>query len=157
MSFAEKAEFIAQDQKNQAKNNFPNILKEWIQNLKENTITGSYGISRTKAFNEFQKGNKTWKTVSSNFLFWTTRLQNITFVSLFCISGILLLLNCKLCNLPMFFLGTIVVYSILTSGVSFFQGDRFHIVLYPLILIFSSNQLFFTGLRLLRKSNWALR
>jgi len=122
------------DLQDQLQNNLGNILREYLGNLKDNTKAGSYAIkvTRSEKIKKEQIRNVAW---IADFLFRISSRQNSFLVFLFVLSLILLLKYLRMDNIILLSLVIIIAYVILTSGVSFWQGDRFHFILYPLILI----------------------
>lgn len=127
----EEANSIAQkDFINQLTNNTFNVFKAYIDDLHHNTTDGSSrlltseNISKTSYF-EFLK----------KVFFYISKFQNITltfigfFLSLYFISK-----GYRRAKFS-FLVAGFILYTIFISGVSCAQGDRFHIVTYPFVLI----------------------
>ncbi len=111
------------------------VLKEYGKNLIENSYGGSFAISAL-SYNE-SKGD--FRQSITKALFNFSRLQNVFFIGLFVVS--LYLMIGKRLNLGLVLLTAIIGYVILTSGISFWQGDRFHFILYPSIILLFMAQL----------------
>lgn len=127
----DEANSIAQkDFINQLINNTTNVFKAYVDDLHHNTTDGSSrlltseNISKTSYF-EFLK----------KVFFFISKIQNITltfigfFLSLYFISK-----GYRKAKFS-FLVAGFILYTIFISGVSCAQGDRFHIVTYPFVLI----------------------
>jgi 4-amino-4-deoxy-L-arabinose transferase-like glycosyltransferase len=123
------------DFKYEVQTNFINVVKAYCYNLCENSFRGSAGITTEKelyasAFN--YRINK--------ILYQITALNNVVIsVLALIILPIFILKNSKKIEKPLFkillFLNALSVYIMLVSAISFFQRDRFHIVIVPLVLL----------------------
>lgn len=123
------------DLKDQLQNNTANLIGAYFVNLFQNSIGGSTPIAmcENKAQLPF------FETVK--FVMKTSaKLQNIAL-------SLMAVLLCgwaivrRQSELPVFVSAMIVVISVALYGISSDQGDRFHLVLYPLILLLSGRWL----------------
>ncbi len=123
------------DLKEQLKNNKMNLFKAYLSNLYENATTGNVVIWDAK---------NTYKTSDfdsiKTMLFAFSKWQN----SIFTLIGLLLGFYFLLRKEVVFFkvVAFYVVYIILISGISSEQGDRFHLVVFPFVLILLGRFLF---------------
>lgn len=136
-SYKELSEISNKDLIDQIKNNFPNVIREWMRNLKQNSYVGAYGIKKAKKVHKINS-NETY-LFTSNLLYKISTMQNKFYILLFLLSLLMVVMNLFKTNVAIYILTTIISYVILTSGISFSQGDRFHCILYPLILILFLN------------------
>jgi hypothetical protein len=122
----EISQISSSDMKKQLSDNFPELIHEYIKNLFENTKNLSPWIVYTQ-----YATNK--KNIISTLLGYISLLQNVFYISLLGLSLILLIKYYKV-NLAIYILIGIALYVFLTSGISASQGDRFHIIIYPMIM-----------------------
>ena len=125
LSWNEKKNISITDFKDQLSNNIGNIVKEYSFNLLENSVGGNAEIRLLR--------DKT-QSLTLRILHVISRIQNIFYIITFVISGAYLLLYFKRFNPMMLVLTMIPAYIILTSGISFWQGDRFNVVLIPIFI-----------------------
>lgn len=125
LNYPEQKKIASQDLKNQVLNNTFYLFKAYLDNLYHNTIDSSLAINDLKTKHTLIK--KTAILISS--------IQNIFFTLI----GVLLCLYYLILEQPrnklLIITCLIISYVFLTSGISCSQGDRFHIVVYPLIII----------------------
>jgi hypothetical protein len=116
--------------------NRKNVLRAVWQNIVMNSSDGNLAIATLR---NCEKSTRfvVWQRVFAN----VTRWQNKLF-SMFCVAGMagvaLVVLRKRKIDGPilmMCFMNAIVAYLLLTSGISFWQGDRFNAVLYPFTFI----------------------
>jgi hypothetical protein len=129
-SYKEKSQICSEDLKCQIRENTYVVFKQWSLNIIENSISGSNFLSTIK-----RENNNTYISIFSGILYNIARLQNLFFMLVFFFSTLMILKNIFRYNIIIFLLATIVAYVILTSGISFGQGDRFHYILYPVIMV----------------------
>lgn len=116
------------DFKDQFTSNLNNVLIEYVKNIYGNTNIGSGTIPIY--VNNSKSGLKI------NIILWEiSRYQNILFVFLSLFSFVFILYYRKKVDVFILISSGTVLYIILISGISFWQGDRFHIVFYPLVII----------------------
>ncbi|MCK5824152.1 MAG: hypothetical protein KAG96_01965 [Ichthyobacteriaceae bacterium] len=129
----EKSVIATDDLKYQVSTNIINILKEYTLNFAENSVGGSIIIETVQGIN-IDNNNSIYKTTNS-FLHLITKLQNIFYIVIFILSLLILLKKYNKIDFAIYPLLVIVLYVLLTSGISFWQGDRFNIILYPIIIV----------------------
>ena len=126
-SFKEISQICKDDLKRQIMNHPHIIFKQWILNIANNSISGSSILN--------VKGDKNrLSSVFSELFYIITSFQNFFFILIYLFSVITILRGFFRCNFAIILLATLVAYVILTSGISFWQGDRFHYILYPTII-----------------------
>ncbi len=133
LSWGEKSIVSKNDFKNQLSNNKINILKEYILNVIENAENACSSIIGTERVKNIKQDR--FHIFARNFLSLISKIQNIFFTSLIPISFLLILYKRKEITIAITISFTCMAYIVLTSGISFWQGDRFHIVFYPLMMI----------------------
>jgi hypothetical protein len=120
-----------EDLKNQLKSNKINILKAFFNNLITNTDSNSSAIYFLENKNNFVF----FDSFKSIFL-KLTKIYNLQFIIVFLFFFSWYVFNFKTKKNTIITLTTILAfYTFFVSGISSDQGDRFHIVIYPLILI----------------------
>ena len=128
-SFGEISQICKDDFKWQMTNHPHVVFKQLILNIFENSIYGSDVIKL------IQKENKNKLSGAfSKVLYKITALQNFVFIFVFLISVIMILRSFFSQNIAITLLASLVAYVILSSGISFWQGDRFHYILYQTII-----------------------
>lgn len=129
LNWEERYDMCKNDLRHQIQNNAGNVHINYFSNIVENAFGYSLGIrAANTSVNSFYKGVK-------HILIKLSQLQNAIFISLVILISIYFLLNFKLLNIAVFYSLGSAIYIILTSGVSFWQGDRFHLVFYPMLII----------------------
>jgi hypothetical protein len=130
----EQKKIAEEDFKNQFINNKINIFKAYFDNLFTNTYSNStavYFLENKSNFKYFEP----LKSIANKI----TKIYNVFFIVSFVIFGIWYIKNIKKhWNAIILICSFLTLYTILVSGISSNQGDRFHIVVYPLILILIS-------------------
>ena len=118
-------------------NNSGNLFSSLFENIIENASTSSLTLDYIKNVNDKDSYNTT-----SDFLRWLSKWQNILFSSIaflliiFLAIKVIVLKKMKIFSMKFqLFSGVTIAYLILASGISFAQGDRFHLVVFPLVLI----------------------
>lgn len=125
LDYPDQKKIATLDLKEQIQNNTFNLIKAYIDDIYHNTIDESMAI---KDLNN----NK-----SSLYLIgiWISRFQNIFFTIIgVCLSLYYLFIN-NTRNKLISISGIYILYIVMTSGMSCAQGDRFHIVFYPISLL----------------------
>lgn len=114
----------------QIQHNFPNLVRAYFINLTVNSSKGSAAIHGLQNYDDtkyFPQIHYLCKAIS--------KVQNIVLT----FSGLLLSLYLLLFNFRKFNFNTFIsltfLYIFFVSGISSDQGDRFHIVLYPLVIL----------------------
>ena len=118
-----------EDLKSQMINHPHIVLNEWIHNIIENTFSSSSILKVIEKRDE----NRLTSTFTS-LLYTVSSFQSFFFVVIYLFSVVMILKDFVSYNLAIILLLTIITYVVLTSGVSFWQGDRFHYFLYPTII-----------------------
>ena len=120
----------SEDLKNQLQFNTLNLATAYFLDLKENTVSGNSCLDEIKNFK-----NRTffefWKKLLFDFSKWQNRLFTVLgfFLSLYYSS--------KTYQKPntLTFISFFILYTITTSGISCGQGDRFHLVTFPFMIL----------------------
>jgi len=114
----------------QLKTNSGNLLWAYCSDVYDNTISGSFPLSENKNLKNKSNFNF-WK----DFFFTITQWQN----RIFTILGLLLAVYYFFTNYKkkVYFslISFYILYIIGTSGISCAQGDRFHLVIFPFVLV----------------------
>lgn len=129
-SFNEQSQISSADMKRQIRENAYIVFKQWGLNIVENSISGNSVISSIRRENQSEFMNK-----FARLLHLVSRFQNIFFTLVFFFSIFFLAKKKFNYSITIFLLTAIVGYVIITSGISFWQGDRFHYILYQSIII----------------------
>lgn len=129
-TYNEQRKLVHEDLKNQLQNNSKNLIKAYAYNLLENTKTPSasinkcYNIENTNTFN-----------FAKNTFIVISKWQNRILTSLGVVLAFLFLYKSEKKN-PFYALISIyILYIFFTSGISFGEGDRFHIVFFPAVIL----------------------
>jgi hypothetical protein len=130
LSFPEQKIAASEDLKKQLKTNFPNMLKAYFSDVAENSKSGN-GCIEGLENKENSKGFESLKMFFFNITKWQNRI--------FTVIGILLSLTflAKTYRKPnlLTFISIFILYTIVLSGVSCGQGDRFHLVTFPFTVL----------------------
>ncbi|WP_396143875.1 hypothetical protein [Flavobacterium sp.] len=119
-----------EDFKEQFKNNKLNLVKAYIFCLYSNSSKGNYIVSECK--NE----SNTSYFDSFQFLFkGISKIQNNVFTLVGLLLSFLTLIQYKTSNSIQFFCSFGILFIVFISGISCFQCDRFHIVIYSMVLV----------------------
>lgn len=114
------------------------MLKYWLSNICENTSNGSYAFYACyRSLGHAKLGKK----YTSGLLYKISEFQNKLLLLLYVMMAVLVLKKFKNAKSVEFFFLLLITYTILTSGISFSQGDRFSFILYPAILTFAVHTL----------------
>lgn len=120
----------SEDLKNQLQHNTLNLGKAYISDLLENTKSGNSCIEECKNFNGNRYFNF-WKTT----LFDVTKWQNRFYTLLGIFLSVFFLLKTYKKPNPFTFISFFIAYIIVLSGISCGQGDRFHLVTFPFVIL----------------------
>lgn len=129
LGYEESKVEVFNDMKNQLKDNKINLLKAYLDDLYENSTTGNIilnDVVNIKSTSYFEK----IKSTLYSFTIYSNVFLTIIGLLLSLVSLVLLYKN-KFVVI----ISTFILYTFLTSGVSCGQGDRFHIVFFPFILL----------------------
>jgi len=129
-SYLEMMTICSADMTHQISDNFNFVITEYSKNIIENSYGGAHVLKHLIEIKSTE--NRAFSIEKSFYIL--SRLQNVFYVVLFLFS-IALFLKRRMKTLSLFITMTIIGYVILTSGISFWQGDRFHFILYPAILL----------------------
>lgn len=134
LPFEEQRILAERDLLFQIKNNMYNVVKAYFSNVSENTKTGSGCIEVCQNLEQkvgFENNKK--------IFFWVSKFQN-KFLTI--VGFILALFNFFRFIKKDIFVGFIsfcILYFVAISGISCGQGDRFHIVFFPFVIILMAN------------------
>ena len=128
--FTDQKRVAKEDAIHQIKTNFPNVVKAYFDNLLENTKSGNacvFDLENKRGSSDFTF----WKTVAFNLSKWQNRLFTVlgVLVSLYFVRKIFA--TKSLYALMALF----VLYTIILSGISCGQGDRFHVITFPIVFL----------------------
>lgn len=115
-----------QNMKKRLLNDPISIIYQMLTNLKNNTIGGSSHFYKIRTSLERESYNVTYYEVLKK----VTSIQNISIVLLTLLASVVIVINRP--TKDEFFAILIFTSIIIISSVSFKQGDRFHIVVYPI-------------------------
>ena len=136
LDFTDQKKVALEDLKRQIRTNFSNLVKAYISDIRDNTVSGNSCIEEWKNY-KGRSNFDSWKTL----LFDVSKWQN-RFLSLFGIllSAFFLFKTFKKPN-SFTFVSFFIGYIILLSGISCGQGDRFHLVTFPFVILLLANYL----------------
>ena len=128
--FTDQKRVAKEDAIRQIKTNFPNVVKAYFDNLLENTKSGNacvFDLENKKGSSDFTF----WKTVAFNLSKWQNRFFTVlgVLVSLYFVRK---LFTPKSVYALM---ALFVLYTIILSGISCGQGDRFHVITFPIVFL----------------------
>ena len=130
LDFTDQKKVALEDLKNQVQNNFQNLVKAFFSDVIENFKTGNSCIEDLK-----NHENKTdfsfWKKIIFDITKWQNRI--FTFFGLL-LSALFLYTNFRK-ERAYFFVTIFITYIIVLSGISCGQGDRFHLVTFPFVIL----------------------
>lgn len=130
LDFTDQKRVALEDAKQQVKNNLPNVVKAYFDNLLENSKSGNACISDLKNYK-----NKNDFTVWKSLMFDITKWQNRFFTVLAILLSVFFLLKYYKRERLYFFIAFFITYIIVLSGISCGQGDRFHLVTFPFAIL----------------------
>ena len=130
LDFKDQKKIASEDLKNQIRTNSLNLIKAYFSDVVENFKSGNSCIEDLKNYTKKENFNY-WKKLVFNSTKWQNRL--------FTLLGILLVVFFVYNNFRKeriyFFVALFIVYIIGTSGISCGQGDRFHLVTFPFVIL----------------------
>lgn len=130
LNFTDQKKVATEDLKDQVKNNFPNLIKAYFDDVLDNSITGNVCIENL--INHENKDNFSfWKSL----VFEVTKWQNRIFTLLAILLSAYFLFKYYKKERLYFFIAFFITYIIVLSGVSCGQGDRFHLVTFPFVIL----------------------
>jgi hypothetical protein len=130
LSLLEKKEVAIEDLKQQIKSNKINLLKTYFSNLYINTSKGSASV-----FGCDNKMNTRYFSVVQFVFKAISKIQNILFTLFGVIVSIIILRRNEQEEKTLKIVSLAILYLFFISGVSSDQGDRLHIVFFPLVII----------------------
>ncbi|GAA4022916.1 hypothetical protein GCM10022386_02330 [Flavobacterium cheonhonense] len=128
--FTDQKRVAKEDAILQIKTNFPNVVKAYFDNLLENTKSGNACVFDLE--NKRGSSNFTfWKTVAFNLSKWQNRLFTVlgVLVSLYFVRKLFIPKSVYA------LMALFVLYTIILSGISCGQGDRFHVITFPIVFL----------------------
>jgi hypothetical protein len=129
-SYPEQRNIATKDLINQISNNKFNLIKAYISDLSENTKTPNSSIEPLKNLN-----NKSYYSFFKKCLFIISKYQNWFFTIIGFILAVYYLFKSYKNEFLYSLISSYILYTITISGVSCSQGDRFHIVFFPFVII----------------------
>ncbi|MET0760415.1 MAG: hypothetical protein ABWZ56_08335 [Flavobacterium sp.] len=118
------------DLKNQLQFNTINLVKAYISDVVENSITGNIYVKDSKNIK-----NKSFFDVSKTILFAISEWQNRFFSFFGFVLGIFYFFKSYKNEKQYSCIAFFILYTIVLSGMSYDQGDRFHAVTFPFTLL----------------------
>jgi hypothetical protein len=129
-SYPDQQKIAAQDFINQLKTNKLNLLRAYISDLSENTKTPHSGIAEFKNIQNRPYFNTLQKAVSI-----VSKYQNRFFTLAGFLLALYFLFKRQKIDRVLRLLGLYILYTIFISGVACAQGDRFHLVFFPFVIV----------------------
>ena len=130
LDFSDQKKIAFEDLKHQIKTNSANLAKAYFSDIIENSKTGNACIEDLKNYE-----NKTdfffWKKLIFNITKWQNRVFTMLAVLL---SALFLYRHFRKVS-AYFFVALFITYIIVLSGISCGQGDRFHLVTFPFMIL----------------------
>lgn len=133
LDFTDQKKVALEDAKQQLRNNFPNVVKAYFDNLLENSKSGNPSVFDLK---NHQK--KSYFSFWKSTVFDATKWQNRFFTLLGFLLAVYFGLKYYKKDRLYFFVAFFIGYIILLSGISSGQGDRFHLVTFPFVILLSA-------------------
>ncbi|MBC7643300.1 MAG: glycosyltransferase family 39 protein [Flavobacterium sp.] len=133
-SHVDQKKIVFEDFKNQLTNNTSNLFQAYIINIISNSTHGSPVIDNCKNFNNtsyFNFFRIIFKIIS--------KLQNIIFTICGVYMSFYILRKHKIIDKLFFIIAILFFYVFLLSAISSNQGDRLHLVLFPLVILMFAN------------------
>lgn len=120
-----KADFLHQLQSNTL-----GLIRAYGINLVENSTTGSIQIELMKNVKQTDYFSK-YKTLVYSMSKWQNRMGTLLGILL----SVWAILRFRNKQNPLAIVGALVLYTMLLSGISCSEGDRFHVILFPLVMV----------------------
>jgi hypothetical protein len=130
LDFTDQKKVALEDAKFQMKSNFSNVIRAYFDNLLENSKTGNGCISDLKNYK-----NRNDFTIWKSLMFDITKWQNRFFSLMAILLSAFFLLKYYKRERLYFFIAFFITYIIVLSGISCGQGDRFHLVTFPFMIL----------------------
>lgn len=125
-------EIASEDFKNQLQFNTVNLIKAYVSDVIENTVSGNSCIEECK---NVKKVNQDFFDFSKHLLFDITKWQNRLLTLLAILLSAFFLFRYYNRERVYFFIAVFISYIIVLSGISCGQGDRFHLVTFPFVIL----------------------
>lgn len=119
-----------EDLKEQLRYNKINLSKAYISDVRENTASGNSCLDEIKDFR-----NRSFFEFWKKLLFDVTKWQNRIFTLLGFLLAVFYFLKSYKKPSPLTFVSFFILYIIILSGISCGQGDRFHLVTFPFVIL----------------------
>ena len=130
LDFTDQKKVALEDLKHQIKTNFPNLVKAYFSDVIENSKTGNACVEDLKNY-ENNHYFSFWKSFVFDISIWQNRL----FTLLGLVLSVFFLFKGFKKEKAYFFVAFFVDYIIILSGISCGQGDRFHLVTFPFVIL----------------------
>ncbi|MES2411978.1 MAG: hypothetical protein V4535_11100 [Bacteroidota bacterium] len=140
LDFTDQKKVAVEDLKHQIKTNFSNLVKAYFSDVIENSKTGNACIEDLKNY-ENKADFPFWKKSIFDITKWQNRVFTVLAILL---SAFFLMKTCKKPN-ALSFISFFILYIIVLSGISCGQGDRFHLVTFPFVILLLAKYL--SGIR----------
>jgi hypothetical protein len=129
LDYSESKDEVFRDMKDQLSSNKLNLLKAYFDNLYENSTTGNIMINDVVNI----KNTSYFEKLKSNLYQFSVYSNSVLTLIGLVLSTLCLLMFYK--DKVIFITSIFILYTFLTSGVSSEQGDRFHLVFFPFIIL----------------------
>ncbi|NBU80226.1 MAG: hypothetical protein EBS55_01085 [Flavobacteriaceae bacterium] len=136
LDFTDQKKVALEDLKHQIKTNFSNLVKAYFSDIIENSISGNACIEDLKNYE-----NKTDFSYWKKLIFSITKWQNRIFTVLAILLSFMFLYKGYKQRKATFFVAFFILYIIFLSGISCGQGDRFHLVTFPFVILLLAKDL----------------
>ena len=130
LDFTDQKIAALEDLQHQIRTNFSNLVKAYFSDVIENSKTGNGCIEELK-----NHENKEYFTFWKAFFFDITKWQNRFFTLLAVLLSTFFLYKNFRKEKGYFFVAFFIAYIIILSGISCGQGDRFHLVTFPFVIL----------------------
>jgi hypothetical protein len=130
LDFTDQKKVALEDLKQQIKTNFSNLVKAYFSDIIENSKTGNACIEDLKNY-ESKTDFPFWKELIFSITKWQNRIFTVLAILL---SAIFLYKGYKQREAT-FFVAFFILYIVILSGISCGQGDRFHLVTFPFVIL----------------------
>lgn len=128
--FTEQKKVAEADLKKQITTNFPNFVKAYFSDVLDNATSGNSCITELKNYKN-NDSFTSWKTIFLSITKWQNRLFTLLGILL---SAFFLLKTFRKPD-AITFVGFFITYIIVLSGISCGQGDRFHVITFPFVIL----------------------
>jgi len=130
LDFPDQKRVALEDLKHQIGTNFPNLVKAYFSDVIENSKSGNACVEDLKNYD-----NRSYFSFWKSFIFTVTKWQNRIFTLLGGLLSVVFLWKGFKQRKATFFVAFFIVYIIVLSGISCGQGDRFHLVTFPFVIL----------------------